>query len=219
MPNLSDMVLTEEDFRRYPMNYSPFVTAVRASLTENVLCLIGFSGDDPNFLAWFGWLRDQLGSSVPKTYLFTGKNELKPFQRRLLEERHIIPVPLFTLKETDDHAIAFRWLFDELGRPPGDPTPSWNVAPDTATSSEDSAISAEPFALRESNWLDAAILWRRHRLQFRGWCVLHQDGADRLLLRTERWMSGVTTAVVDEWSPPEAIFVLRQQFPAGVNML
>ena len=43
-------VITEDDYRRYPSDHAPFVNTVRQSLLENTLCLIGFSGDDPNFL-------------------------------------------------------------------------------------------------------------------------------------------------------------------------
>ena len=93
LPALEHLVLTEEDYRSYRRNYAPFVATVQSALTENILCLIGFSGDDPNFLAWSGWLRDELRNAVPKTYLFTG-DEMKPFQRQLLEERHIVPIPL-----------------------------------------------------------------------------------------------------------------------------
>ena len=47
-------VATEEDDRRYPSGYAPFVNTVRQSPLENTLCLIGFSGGDPNFLQWTG---------------------------------------------------------------------------------------------------------------------------------------------------------------------
>lgn len=57
-------VVTEEDYRRYPSDHAPFVNTVRQSLLENTLCLIGFSGDDPNFLQWIGWLRDHVGLQV-----------------------------------------------------------------------------------------------------------------------------------------------------------
>ena len=36
---------------------------------ENTFVLIGFSGDDPNFLQWSGWVRDNLGPSTPPIYL------------------------------------------------------------------------------------------------------------------------------------------------------
>ena len=63
-------VITEEDYRRYPSDHAAFVNTVRQSLLENTLCLIGFSGDDPNFLQWIGWIRDHIGKETsPKIYL------------------------------------------------------------------------------------------------------------------------------------------------------
>ena len=48
-PDIRPFIITEEDFRTYPQKFPEFVNTVRQSLIENVLCLIGFSGDDPNF--------------------------------------------------------------------------------------------------------------------------------------------------------------------------
>ena len=66
-PSDRPFVVTEEDYRRYPEDFAPFVNTVRQSLLENTLCLVGFSGDDPNFVEWIGWIRDKLGEkNVPK---------------------------------------------------------------------------------------------------------------------------------------------------------
>lgn len=76
MPNNKPFIFTEEDFRTYPEEFAPFVNCVQQSMMENVFVLIGFSGEDPNFLNWTGWVRDRLKSSAPKIYLvddFTGK--------------------------------------------------------------------------------------------------------------------------------------------------
>jgi hypothetical protein len=51
-------IFTEEDYRCYPIKHPAFITTVRQALLEGPLCLVGFSGDDPNFLAWIGWIRD-----------------------------------------------------------------------------------------------------------------------------------------------------------------
>ena len=59
-PSNRPFVLTEEDFRTYPRRFAPFVNLAQQVALENVLCLVGFSGDDPNFLAWTGWVRDHL---------------------------------------------------------------------------------------------------------------------------------------------------------------
>ena len=48
-PDIHPFIMTEEDYRIYPSKYPEFVNSVRQALIENVFCLIGFSGDDPNF--------------------------------------------------------------------------------------------------------------------------------------------------------------------------
>src|SRR5262245_48866401 len=68
-PSNSPFILTEGDFRTYPQRYAPFVNLARQAVMENTLCLIGFSGDDPNFLAWSGWVRDELAEYAPRIYL------------------------------------------------------------------------------------------------------------------------------------------------------
>lgn len=68
-PSYRPYILTEEDFRTYPERFAPFVNAVQQSMMENIFCLIGFSGDDPNFQYWSGWVRDNLGEVTPKIYL------------------------------------------------------------------------------------------------------------------------------------------------------
>ena len=64
------LIVTDEDYRRYPEDYALFENTVRQALIENTLCLIGFSGDDHNFRKWIGWIGDNLGrQDAPKMYL------------------------------------------------------------------------------------------------------------------------------------------------------
>lgn len=63
-PDIQSFIITEKDYRTYPQRFLEFVNTVRQSFIENILCLIGFSGDDPNFLSWIGWLRDVMGAQV-----------------------------------------------------------------------------------------------------------------------------------------------------------
>ena len=65
----SPLIVTEEDYRTYPQKFAPFVNTVQQTLMENSLCLVGFSGTDPNFLSWLGWVRDNLGDAMPRVYL------------------------------------------------------------------------------------------------------------------------------------------------------
>lgn len=78
------LIFTEEDYRTYPTRYAPFVNTVQQALMETVFCLIGFSGNDLNFLNWSGWVRDNLGDSAPKIYL-AGWLDLSHHRRKMLE--------------------------------------------------------------------------------------------------------------------------------------
>lgn len=51
-PSHRPFIITEEDYRTYPTKFASFVNMVQQSLMENAFCLIGFSGEDPNFLYW-----------------------------------------------------------------------------------------------------------------------------------------------------------------------
>jgi hypothetical protein len=111
-PSERPFIITEEDYRTYPNNYAPFVNTVQQSLLENTLCLIGFSGDDPNFLNWIGWIRDNLGTeNSPKMYLI-GILALSNGQRKLLEDRNIIPIDISFY--AGDHYNALLLFLDFL---------------------------------------------------------------------------------------------------------
>ena len=125
-PSNKPFIVTEEDFRTYPQRFAPFVNLVQQSMMENVFCLVGFSGDDPNFLSWSGWVRDNLREHKPRIYL-CGVLNLRSGERMILESRGIIPIDLSILfpsssdfSKSDRHRIAFEWFFDNLraGKPP-----------------------------------------------------------------------------------------------------
>ena len=118
------LIVTEEDYRIYPKQYAPFVNTVQQAMMETVFCLIGFSGNDPNFLSWSGWVRDNLGESAPRIYL-AGFLGLSPHRRRMLEERNVVPIDLANHPKAHRwppelrHTLATEWLLHTLerGRP------------------------------------------------------------------------------------------------------
>lgn len=125
-PSHRPFIITEEDYRTYPKKFASFVNMVQQSIMENVFCLIGFSGEDPNFLNWIGWVRDNLGEATPPIYL-CGLLNLSNSQRQLLTNKKIIPVdlsPIFPNSEWPDrkicHAKALEWFLLNLmyGKPP-----------------------------------------------------------------------------------------------------
>lgn len=115
-PSGRPFIFTEEDFRTYPRDRAAMVNMAQQAIIENVFCLIGFSGDDPNFLQWTGWARDHLEESVRQIYL-CGILDITPAQRKMLQDRHVMPIdlsPLFPSALWPDrrmrHARALEWL-------------------------------------------------------------------------------------------------------------
>lgn len=98
-------VAAQEDYRKYPQEFAPFVNFARQVFIENELCLLGFSGDDPNFLQWAGWVRDHLADHARKIYL-VGALHLSAARRKHLESINIAPIDLWAaVQDIDDHDL------------------------------------------------------------------------------------------------------------------
>lgn len=113
----SDYIITEEDYRTYPITFAPFVNTVQQSMLETRLCLIGFSGDDPNFLNWVGWLRDNLTKNCLSIYLCGVFNTLSIAEKKLIEKRGITIVDLSLLLQTETgnpFHDAYQSFFDNI---------------------------------------------------------------------------------------------------------
>ena len=96
-PSHRPFIITAEDYRTYPEKFAPFVNTVQQSLLENTLCLIGFSGDDPNFQKWIGWIRDNLGrDNCPPIYMLVPR-PLPEAEVKLLYRKNVIPIDLSQL--------------------------------------------------------------------------------------------------------------------------
>ena len=118
-PSQFPLIVTEEDYRTYPSEFAPFVNTVQQAMMESVFFLIGFSGDDPNFLHWSGWVRDNLGEAALKIYL-AGWLDLSPHQRRMLEARGVVPIDVANHPKASTwpvyrrHQYATDWLLHTL---------------------------------------------------------------------------------------------------------
>lgn len=118
IPNIKPYIIDEEDYRTYPEKYPEFVNTVRQSLIETALCLIGFSGDDPNFQSWLGWIRDKQGDDLNPIYLLSvspkpyHESEISLFERRKIK---IIQRDPEVFKSVEDF---FNFIFDYLNQTP-----------------------------------------------------------------------------------------------------
>lgn len=113
-PNIRPYIITEEDYRTYPQRYPEFVNTVRQALIENLFCLIGFSGDDPNFKSWLGWLRDVMGQQISPAYFITYDKNLHDSRRNLLAKQKIEVLNLYDLQKVNGIQEAFDFFFTYL---------------------------------------------------------------------------------------------------------
>jgi hypothetical protein len=94
-------VISEEDYKSYPVKHEAFTQLMRISLLQDYFMLIGFSGDDPNFLAWVSWVRDviQRGANpdkVGKIFLIdvAGDGTIPLYKQQFYRNHQIVHIPL-----------------------------------------------------------------------------------------------------------------------------
>lgn len=184
------LVIAEDDYRRYPQERAAFVNVARQVFIENELCLLGFSGVDPNFLAWSGWVRDHLGANHRRIFL-VGVLRLAPATRRLLESRNVAPIDLAPLVEEferhEQHAQAARELLTYLRESRPIPKHEWNLS---ASGLEDRgllALAPDDALQRLDRWIQE---WRLNRKSYPGWLVCNHRYRTLLRMHTSE---GLTT--------------------------
>lgn len=224
-PSHRPFIVTQEDYRVYPSTHAPFVNMVQQAIMENLLCLIGFSGDDPNFLYWTGWVRDNLGSSMPPIYL-CGILDLSVSQRKLLESRNITPVdlsPLFPQSRYPDlnirHSKAMEWLLLNLwnGAPPNIlswPTPykidMWKpssnlppIPPGPKALTNLSRYRPVTLTSEKDELQELLNSWKEKRLEYPGWVVAPQSSREDLWMQTKYWIHTVFDSIHKLTSPDD----------------
>ncbi len=168
LPSHKPFIFTEDEFRTYPAKFAPFVNLAQQVMLEHELCLIGFSGVDPNFLAWSGWARDTLGASTRRIRL-VGSLNLTPPARALLEARNVTPIDLGPLVKdvhsSEKHERALEIFFEalNLAKPP---------SPFDWVKSSD-RYSAPPNAPddQKATRKEVAENWARDRISYPGWII------------------------------------------------
>ena len=71
-------IIAQEDYETYIDKHEAFSHLMRISMLQGKFCLLGFSGNDPNYMGWVKWISDILGKGKdkgPKIYLVTFKDE------------------------------------------------------------------------------------------------------------------------------------------------
>ena len=193
------LVITEDDYRRYPGDFAVFVNTVRQTLLESTLCLIGFSGDDPNFLQWTGWVRDNLDSDdFPKIYLI-GIFNLSVARKKLLEQRNIALIDMSECEGIgqDDHEKGLDRFIGYLLSRKRDNGLKWPRKQDSAkpdSEPADQLMNPNRDKSVEDQVEEVLSEWRRQRDLYPGWAVLPEDLRNNLWERTRPWTDYVSSS-------------------------
>ena len=209
LPANFPLVVTRRDFDNYPKESAAFVNTARQAMMETVFLLLGFSGDDPNFLRWSKWVRNELGESAPKVYL-AGWLELDEAERQKLESRHVMPIDLarhpqsaYWRAHRRRHEFALEWILASLEAGQPYPVEEWPKAlpppamvPAHLEPVDRSAWNAPKGAVAlavnegddeagEANVDDVVAAWEHSRELYPGWLALPERTRRELL---DPWM-------------------------------
>ena len=207
-------VFAEEDYRSYPLHFAAFVNTARQIFIENELCLLGFSGDDQNFLQWSGWVRDHLGESARRIYL-VGVLDLRPTRRKFLEFRNIAPIDLGPLvadgTRDEREAAATAQFLHYLANAKSKAAYEWKPADQSAYTFMSKTMEDFQRAAKDADYaaslLDqAARIWRRDREGYPSWLVCPGE-----LRRALYYNSNVVL-----WQQPTALNKLEPQRRAEI---
>jgi hypothetical protein len=219
---LSDQfVFAEEDYRTYPQKSAAFVNFARQVFIENELCLIGFSGDDPNFLQWSGWVRDHLSNSARRIYL-VGVLQLSPAKRKLLESRNIAPIDLAPLVESipkeNRHRTAMDMLLSYLETSKPIPAHQW-MPKQRGVTSDTGQITDADVATRAI--IEQSHQWKIDREHYPGWLVCPHDVRVALRWECSSGISLLRTAgnALKDQAREQVLFELTWRFETAMMQL
>ena len=231
LPAQFPLIVTEEHYRTYPTKFAPFVNTVQQAMMETAFLLIGFSGDDPNFLNWSGWVRDNLGQSAPKIYL-AGWLNLSTHRRRMLENGNVVPIDLAQHPKADQWPETLRpryatdWLLRtlETGRPyniTSWPTPSSHHRDEIPCILQpvETARPKEPKAEPTTQGIEPKSspddvreitdIWRKNRLMYPGWLTMPFSNRWEMEWSTDAWGRTIL-ASLPSLKPIERLIALRE---------
>ncbi len=234
-PACEPLIVTREDYRTYAGALEPLANLLRQALMETTFLLLGFSGKDPNFERWSGWVRDNLGEHAPRIYL-AGWLRLRESERQSLLRRNIMAIDLalhpgsdsWPEGETERHELATEWILQSLESPPTYELQRWPepYVPETRISSilwptgrvepsgplpeswPERSVSGTAARLREIH--ENTAIWRHNRECYPNWLVLPFDAAPRMRALTDSWEQVIVKVLPESGDAVERLDVLRE---------
>lgn len=187
-PNAKPFIITEEDYRCYKDEYPEFVNTVRQALLETVFCLIGFSGEDPNFLEWLGWVRDIMGKRMSPVYMISTQSQrINESELALLGSRGITVIQRPECLSIEEF---FEFIFKLLSVKPDQA--KWTLSQSIKSLNHHKKFDNEKSVKQAINTLKAK------REAYPGWLLLREDRMNRFeIYSPKREMDGIASDIQD----------------------
>lgn len=192
------IIITEEDYRTYSAKHQAMINHVRNAIMMDTMVLIGFSGNDPNFLQWLGWVRDALKNNQRKVYLLS-VDSMSAAAKTTFEKKNVIIVDLNGVTGKDSHpsenisgAISFIENFISQKNKDRDQYRKESLAWGSGTNRYESIEKQYP-------------RWKQEKETYPGWLVMPRE-------KRENWASlegfDLSSAKIDKLSDEDRILYL-----------
>ena len=227
------LIVTEDDYRRYPKQYASFVNTVQQAMMETVFLLVGFSGDDPNYLEWSSWVRKNLGESAPRVFL-AGWLNLSAEAREQLKHSHVVAIDIAQHPRASEwpehlrHKYATDWILSSLeGGKPFDvvnwpdrtlwspPEPKTHLKPvevvtsDLPLEEEYHRQNADASKSKEDLTREVLKVWAHNRSLYPGWLMVPREVRSSFVSKTGNWEPAIL-GILEDLSPIERLKAIRE---------
>ena len=164
----SSIIITEDDYRKYTASHQAMISHIQTTIMTKTLVLIGFSGNDPNFLQWLGWVRDALSNNQRKVYLLS-VNVVSEASRKSLEKKNVIVVDLKGVAgkgadASENVAAAISYLVD-----------FHQIREKERTEYRNKALKWGRTNHRGESIDMTLELWKQERISYPGWLIMPRD--------------------------------------------
>lgn len=211
-PSNKPFIVSAQDYLDYTGNFPLFTQTIQQSLLENVICLVGFSGKDPNFLKWLSWIQGNLAKIYnPKIYLI-GIFDFDKTHIKLLSYRNINVINMSddtSLKDDDyrkAHILFLQYLHLKLAANSNNSLEATIHLPTKiVTPLKDPSLLSTEWLISESQTSPSLDLteietikeiikitkkWKDIRLVYPGWIICPEDYRQTIWNTTHQWCAG-----------------------------
>lgn len=195
-------IITEQDYLSYKNKYPLFENTIQQAFIEDTICLVGFSGDDPNFKKWNYWINNSTNHFEHRIY-FISADQISQSDRNILASYNILPIDYFCKKTTSPKKAITHFIEYLESSMPEQVTSKKEYTPNDSSQKWGDKIN---IVAQKNNYKDILAAWEAERTSYPGWLIL--PATKRENIYTNIIFFSPTEVSFSELSSPDDIFFL-----------